>query len=114
MCVDPGPLLSIGNVMSFVEARRTFALHRSREREDPAQLRTSVANSVGSGLSCTHVSCRSSVPLFDSYNKVAIDTNDEIEPWLYRHICIGIAENLEAKRVVHRPLTRPLRWYVRV
>jgi hypothetical protein len=37
--------------VSKLEATGTFALQMSSERDDPAQLRTSVANRLGSGCS---------------------------------------------------------------
>lgn len=85
----------------------TFALKTPRLIGEPAQLRISVANKLGSGLSCACISssvrsrARYTFHAF-TYNRASINANDEVEPRVQGHLWILISEHLEAVRAFCR------------
>ena len=82
----------------MIEPWHTFALHRPREREEPAQLWTSVAKRLGSEGSCGKISLARSVLVhLMAHNVMTVDPDNKVKPWLYGQIWVGITEDLEAE-----------------
>ena len=84
----------------------TFALQRPKFTLLPAQLATSVAKRLGSGLSCMKQSSSSLHLTSDAwtYNVSTIYADNEVKPGLNGQLCIGILEDLKSVYAPTSPL----------
>jgi hypothetical protein len=78
--------------------RQTFAFHKVKVTVEPAQLRTSVAKRLASGLSCLEVNPSSRfLQALRPYYLPPVYANHEVVPRLHGHLVIFVAQDLKAE-----------------